>query len=335
MKTENIDAIWNELQLNCSSSHTDFQRLVYRDLAHRMYVGVYGIPFKRFVQIEIPINEKDKFEAFSSTQGFSLSITNTRIKHNGYVACMLEATTYMQNDVFTIVIKDIIEELRKSSKSMFIKTLLNRINKWKNFFKDIPDKILSNNNEIGLFGELSFIYDAIKNDNSSIIGYWNGPISGAQDFQSDYIAVEVKTTLQHSVEHVIISSEHQLAIAERDFLFLVVYRIERNDSTGLRLPELIRLIEENISERQKNAFKAKLLCLGYKDQDANKYLKGYVIKEKQAYEVDSDFPKITKMNLPIEISNVKYEINISQCQSYNRDFNEVIDKFKECQDATI
>lgn len=330
MKSDDLSAIWIEIESQQKDHKGYLQRMVYPDLLYRAFIGSMGIPSKRFLSIEIPEEEGVQFDSFTAPQGFTLTIGDPSVKHKGYVACILKATASDQNDVFSVLTKDILEDLRKQKDAgLYIESLKKRVEKWRVFFKNPSQNKLTERTVIGLIGELSFIKDLHSSGVDDGVDYWNGPIKSAQDFQGDVVAVEVKTTSSNKLEYVHISSEVQLDDDQRDTLFLAAYRIERNDAGGTTLPVLIQQVETMISESQKLSFQAKLFCLGYKAEDANLYNKGYSVKELKVYKVSDGFPRILRHDLPQGVIDISYKLSLQSCASYETDIDTITNSIRE------
>ena len=330
MKNKDINEIWVDIELQNKSNERLFQRIVYVDLLYRAYIGSSGIPSKRFLSIEIPESEIKKFDSFIVPRGFTLTVGEPGVKHEGYVACVLQATSSDQNDVFTIVAKDILDNLRNQKEAnKYIDSLKYRIEKWRDFFNNPASNRLSEKMVIGLFGELSFIKELHECGIDIASDLWNGPLKSAQDFQGESVAVEVKTSASNSLESVHISSEIQLDNTDREALFLVGYRVERNDVSGKTLPDLIRMISELLSEQQKARFNANLICLGYAVEDDCLYNKRYSIKERQCYKIQDEFPKIIRSDLPQGVIDINYKLLLQTCSDFKVDFEEITQSIKE------
>lgn len=330
MKSNDLNSIWVDIELQQNSKERFLQRMVYIDLLYRVYIGACGIPSKRFLSIELPEKETKQFDAFTVPQGFTLSLGDTGVKHHGYVACVLQSASRDQNDVFTIVAKDILDSLQKQKDAeQYVFTLKERIEKWREFFKNPAGRRLSEKTIIGLFGELTFIKELKKCGIDMVSDLWNGPIKSAQDFQGEQVAVEVKTASSNTLEYVHISSETQLDESDRAALFLVGYRVERNDATGISLPELIKQVSVLLSEQQCSRFKANLMCLGYSEKDDALYSKRYSVKERQSYRVKEGFPRILRSDLPRGIMDISYRIALKACDKYVVDFDKIPEAIKE------
>lgn len=330
MKNNDLNAIWTDIEIYQNIQGKFLQRLVYVDLLHRAYIGISGIQGKRFLAIEILEKDKEQFSTFTAPQGFTLSFCNPSVKHDGYVACVLQAASADQNDVFAIVAKDILEDLKKQKEAdKYIDSLKKRIEKWRCFFKNSVKNKLTEKMVIGLIGELSFIQDLIEKGIRNASDLWNGPIKAAQDFQGDKIAVEVKTTSAANLDYVHISSEIQLENSDWDALFLVVYRVERNDSTGMNLPELIQQVYNLLNEKQRARFCANLTCMGYQEEDALLYTKRYTIKECKVFTVESGFPRIIRADLPSGVMDIGYRISLQLCDEFSVNFGVISQAIKE------
>lgn len=333
MKNDDLNSIWADIEQQDSKTQL-YQRMVYIGLLYRVYIGSSGIPKKRFLSIEIPETEINSFDNFTVPQGFTLNISKPAVRHAGYASCVLQAASSDLNDVFAIVSKDILESLKKQKKAeTYIDTLKKRIEKWRVFFKNPIKRRLSEKAVIGLFGELAFIQNMVEAQIQNVADVWNGPINAAQDFQWDSVAAEVKTVATNKMGYVHISSEEQLDDDGRQELFLVAYRLERNDANGITLPKMIHNISELLSEQQKSRFMANLTCLGYADQDAAAYNNGYTIKECKAYRIKEGFPRILRSNLPQGVMETSYKLALQSCGKYEVEFDEISQAVREYEDG--
>ena len=329
MMNNNLDDIWNEIESSMKDEDQFCIRLIYIDLLYRVFAGVSGIPYRRSLSIEIPQDQIDKFSSFRMPQGINMTIEKPGIVHEGFNSCMIQAASSDQNDVFTIVATDILEELRKQkNKDNYIETLKNRIEKWRYFFKNISEKKLSEKEVIGLFGELSFIEYMQDKGVGEVINYWNGPIKSAQDFRTERYAVEVKTAISSSIESVHVSSEIQLDDSELEHLFLTIFRLEKNNTNGRTLPELVSTIASRLSEQQSKLFFAKLVCLNYSDNDKDLYPQRFCVKEMKAFRVEEGFPRLVSGDLPEGVNNARYTIMINKCEPFVIDNDKLVSIIK-------
>ena len=330
MRNNELNETWIDLEKHIEPRKRLMQRMICVDLLYRAYIGATGMPSKRFLSIEIPQSEVNIFDACSVSKGFTLTISTPMVKHNGYVDCILQATSSEQNDVFTVLATDILIELHNQKEpNQYVKALKKRIDKWRDFFKSINTYKLSNTAIIGLFGELVLIKDLYEAGITDAVDFWNGPIRSAQDFQRDSIAIEVKTSVANSIDIINISNEAQLDDSQYNTLYLVVYRIEHNDATGITLPLLIKQVESILPESKRTYFWAKLTCLGYTRENEYLYKTGYSIKDSKVYRVCTGFPRLVKADLPQGVCNTKYKVSLQFCGDYKSDMDTIVKSLKE------
>lgn len=330
MMNNDLESIWSEIEQLGKGNGKNHFRLVYVDLLFRAYIGVSGVPAKRYLSIEIPETEKEKIESFAEPQGLTIRISEPIVKHPGYVACILQATASDLNDVFTFVAQDVLEELsRQREDETYVKTLIARINKWKQFFKNGPNNLLSDEKVLGLVGELSFIRDSLDHGLFDLVDNWNGPVRAAQDFQGKTFAVEVKATSAKELEYVHISSEAQLDNSGKDVFILAAYKVKKESQSGISLPDLVTLIAEQLKEKQKGRFFASLLCLGFSMESADLYPERFSIEERRFYNVLTGFPRIIRADLPNGISDVYYGLHLQHCDAFLTDMESIAKAIKE------
>ena len=218
------------------------------------------------------------------------------------------------DEVFALFIENIYESINNlDNESMVINQTLDSIAKWKKLFDKIKSTLLTEEEQKGLVGELLFISESIENEVSKdlMIENWFGPDYYNKDFVINNKGFEIKTTTQDRPT-IKISSEQQLDKQDLNILYLIQYNLEESKSNGFTLPELINKVSLEIAVNYilKSKFDEKLLQIGYNHDDYSKYDKKYKLIEKNVYNVNDDFPKITKSTLPKGIFNSIYNIEI-------------------------
>lgn len=334
MKTNDLHNAWHELEIQALNRGNDYRRLICVDMLYRVFIGVSGIPSSRYLVLEIPESDAEQFEAFRSPQGFTMFTKDPAIPHQGYVSCVLQSASHDQNDVFTIVVADILAELKKQKEaSKYVTTLKRRIEKWRTFFKNPNSKRLSNEQVIGLIGELSCMRDMIEAGIASAPDMWNGPLRSAQDYQGDTTAVEVKTVVGSQFDRVSISSEVQLDDSGKQALYLVVYRIVRNESSGTILSDYVDAVEALLSDTQKERFYASLMCFGYSRDSAAQYTKKYSVRGRKVFRVVDGFPRMLRGNLAHGIMDVRYGLALNACSAFEDSFEALSETIKEYENG--
>ena len=330
MNETELNELWLNLETKLVNQQKPLQQLIAPDSLNRLYIGVRGLPSHRFVNIEIPENKKKQISEINSLQGIDISIEEPPIAHDGFCSCVLQSSSHDQNDVFSIVAVDILWELDScKTEDTYVDVLVGRLLKWREFFKR-KHKPLTESEIIGLFGELQFVKDMMEQGISNIIDYWNGPIKSAQDFKSYNTCTEVKTKVSDQLTSVKISSEEQLYNSDGTPMFLIVYRLEKS-STGMTIHDMVLSVTEQLSESRKNVFDAKLLCLGYQEDD--EYDSKYVMKESRQFIIEKEFPRITTPSLPVGTYGVTYNLSLDKCDPYRVDFDKLVDSYREASDG--
>ena len=216
------------------------------------------------------------------------------------------------DDVFALFIENIYNSINElETESIVISQVLDSIAKWKKLFDRIKSTLLSEQEQKGLIGELMFISESLEYGvtNDTIIENWYGPDYYNKDFIINNKGFEIKTTTQDRPT-IKISSEQQLDKQDLNILYLIQYNLEESKSNGFTLPELINKIRVEIAGSFiiKSKFDEKLIQIGYFDDDSSNYDTKYKLIEKHIYNVDDNFPKITKSTLPKGIFNSIYNI---------------------------
>lgn len=97
MKSNDLNTIWIDIDVQKNARDRFLQRMVYVDLLYRAYIGASGIPSKRFLSIEIPEKDTNQFDTFTVPQGFTLSLGNPGLNMlvMQLVFCRQQAVTKM------------------------------------------------------------------------------------------------------------------------------------------------------------------------------------------------------------------------------------------------
>lgn len=225
-------------------------------------------------------------------------------------------------EIFKIFCDDIILNIESDKNNQSISTnLYNRITQWKDLLKGKMKKMLSLEEQIGLFGELLVLKDIILKNNKSI-DFWRGPEKDLQDFLCKNCAIEVKSSLSSKNKIITISSKNQLE-TEKNYLFLIYYSLTKDDN-GVNLSELISSIEDIlVSVNSKNIFLKKLLELGYNfDED---YF-SFILDGESYYEVTNKFPKLNSNGLDSRITEVKYKLDLKQCEEFKINKEKILEE---------
>lgn len=226
-----------------------------------------------------------------------------------------------QEDVFITMAGDIIEYSNVENDDVALLKVLSRYNAWLRLLDHKSNAILDSNRQKGLIGELLFLKEKIENGMlpSDALAGWVGPEGADQDFVYADCWYEIKSTGASSSE-ISISSVEQLD--RDDEGELVIYRIDKcapDQSGSFTLYGLVQEVIELISRYGENPdeLTLKLGAGGYIDM--KEYDKQHFsMSSTQIYTINESFPRIRRVDVPIEITNTIYQISIHSIDGWKK-----------------
>lgn len=226
-----------------------------------------------------------------------------------------------KEDIFIKMVADIIDFSNHEVEEIALRKAVRRYNAWLKLLDHKNEALLGIDAQKGLIGELLFLKEKIEFGMPTVnaLSGWVGPNGADQDFVYADCWHEIKTTGASSVV-ISISSIEQLDRKEKGEL--VIYRVDScapEQPGSITLYELVHSIIDLISCNGENveAFILKLGSAGYIDMQ--EYNQQHFLKsEKQTYTVDKGFPRIRKKNIPSEITNAVYQIDIASIKRWEK-----------------
>ena len=220
-------------------------------------------------------------------------------------------------DIFNAMLKDILLRLkfRDSNEDKFT-IYLSTIIKWHNFFKKNGKKIMSENRQRGLFGELYFIKShlADKINYPKAIKSWAGYSNATHDFSFPGTNIEVKTTIRKAHKKIKISSEKQLDNTGIKHLNLYCVTLNIDSNNGLSLVDIVNQIKSDLADfpNSLNLFNDHLNMCGYNIEHEVHYCKNkYIKKRDYMFSVDENLPRI--IDIPEGTGDLEYTLSIAAC----------------------
>ncbi|MDA9373043.1 PD-(D/E)XK motif protein [Pelagibacterales bacterium] len=245
---------------------------------------------------------------------------------------------YLIDDIFYDIFLDfsvsVIQDiLNLHDDSKLVSTLKSKLDTWSRFMKHGSKRILSRELQVGLLGEL-FCLDKIyfqNFDHLSALNQWEGPYSKLHDFRNPQISIEVKSTCSEPVSKISIDNCKQFDEEKANLLILCLQEFNINTPDGKVLPYYINEIKQKISKNDSllNKFYDCLENYGYFKEYEDLYDDLFSFTKTSFYEVNEKFPKIKYKNLPDQLNEVKYDLNIPGIINFKIDINIVLDKLKE------
>lgn len=203
-------------------------------------------------------------------------------------------------------------------------TIISILNKWKNFFKISKKRKLSPEMQRGLFGELYFLNNILKEATSPRVSVdsWQGPRGHEQDFNYNKNLIEVKTQLSSSDKIIKIASLEQLDIISGNIWIyhLGISPTENIQNDSISLEDLITSLIESLGNDNFgiDIFLSNLLEIGYDHEADYKKIK-YVISFESFYKVENDFPVITRNMIKTPIASANYSLNVNLLERWKID----------------
>jgi hypothetical protein len=291
------------------------------------FIGLIGVTGARMFQMELDTTvpmHKNFLRKFRGVEIQAIPYSQYKIQ---FTIILLEKEL---TEIFTMFIEDIVEKLSQVTESQEALSLINqRVNYWKKLFSRATGELLSSEKQRGLFGELFFLFLLLQNSSNhkEVLHSWRGGESANQDFVRNGIAVEIKTS-KATNPSVHISNEQQLDFTEWEHLFLGLILV--TETTGIQnslvaivddIKDLIIHDPEMIEE-----FETKLEHAGVSADLIENYCDiSYTVNNVRFFRIQGGFPVILRGNILSDaIYNVKYQIDISSCGSFESQEEHVI-----------
>ena len=254
--------------------------------------------------------------------GFNIQFRNWA-KDPSYSLLCLELSSAEFRDVFLDLAENICAVLQGESDPLTaVSKMLERLLHAQIFFKTYKPDGLSEEAQVGLFGELEMLRSLFLNelDQNIAVSGWTGCNTANQDFQYPKFALEVKTTRSAAPPTVKISNIQQLDGEGFDCLILSIVLVDQNQSNGKSLPKIVSIVRNLLTGLALQRFNEKLEKADYHDHQEKLYDKVlYHVKEVVHFGVKDGFPRITRNQLPLGVQLTNYQISLNACMPFRID----------------
>lgn len=230
------------------------------------------------------------------------------------------------DQLFNALIADLLGVFSVSSNTAnSIRITIDRLNLWRRLFSDSLAEGLTPELQRGLFCELLCLRDVFLPvmQASLAIDSWLAPYNSTQDFQTDAVAIEVKSRFRRGNTTVRISSEDQLEPGAKR-LFLLVFSLDTGGNASLN--DMADSILESLSDSPiaQMSFSDSLKLYGYLDVHREKYEQPKYSSTLTCFAVEVGFPKILASDLEQGITNVNYDLDLSACVPFTVSLDSII-----------
>ena len=200
-----------------------------------------------------------------------------------------------------------------------LKAMLDRYSNWLILLQKAKAGIMSVSRQKGLLAELLYLKDQIQLvGEDEALAAWVGPEGCDQDFVFADSWSEVKATSKAS-NSVLISSLQQLD--REDIGELIVYFMDKLSAQGdgdFSLSQVVDEVKNMIRlPHNKDLYDCKLAMYGFYYNDADQYQNIYYsLSERRDYEVNHSFPRLSVKNVPREIIEARYRMDLASIESF-------------------
>ena len=228
---------------------------------------------------------------------------------------LIECSISVYLSYYIQILKEIIFEFDNSDIEM-AKCVFKVISKWRHFLAEPSSRILSEEEIVGLIGELMFLYKISEKYNDKAVEYWQAE-RGEEDFINENQIIEVKSTLKETHEHIINGIDQLLVYPNRNKYILSLLFVKSPLENSFNLPTIIKNCENAFFHSPEiiDTFYKKLKARGYDLRDVSSYLEfNFALLTGGYFKIDEAFPKLTtfELNSPLSarISKVRYTIDM-------------------------
>jgi len=286
---------------NAAESH----RLLYIDITNEQWSSEQIISFPQWNGVKLfqkPVKQLGKW------------------KNKNFL--VIEETDKENEEIFNLFAQSLIDNLLYQQYLSLYQQIYTVLENWHQFFKVPFIKRLTIEEQMGLFGELTYInkwLDYHPAEMPIIIQQWKGPLRNRVDFVVAQKGIEIKTLDSGKLkEEIHIANEKQLELTEAlKQIYVYVTKISFADNSGVNILTLIDDIEEKLVKQAPPLavrFKELLMEIEVGLANINYEVQDFIIEEDIVYQVNESFPTITSQDLRSGISNVSYKVDLSHCK---------------------
>ena len=315
MKMSDFDSFFNNNPWSgiAVSSYPEGRRLYKKD--ERFWVSI-----NEFGQVLFFIHAKnaENVARLVNLDGVDIRIDNFMGDYYRLV-CTLTIDDTDMKEKFSVIAKDVAHHCSSfNGVELFIK-VQERIKSWANFLK--PTRVgLSHAEFVGFWGELYTVSKLLMKWHlpSDAVRFWIGPEGKKQDITLNTMAVEIKTSISGDPRTIKISSVEQL---ERITKFLYLLHIIANPSdsdSGISLEMLYQECLAALSHdmNSETLFLQKTSEL-YGKASEEQLGEKFALVSLSLFDVNDDFPFITRDEIKEGITTVQYEILTSSLKEFD------------------
>lgn len=227
-------------------------------------------------------------------------------------------------EIFLILCNDLIRVMKEHDEDIIV-NVMKRLERWQKLLRKATLRIMSKEEQMGLYSELKILLDYIipAYGVSTGIHGWVGALGDKQDFLLENFAIEVKSFRMTSGNTVWISSKEQLN-PEKNPLYLFACALNEGGSGETVADLVVSIIGKIKNEILSSEFIQKIEEYGYFPEVTQESLSKFLLEKVKGYEVREGFPKIESEHVSPLIPNLKYSIDLSGCAQFKMSINSIL-----------
>lgn len=220
--------------------------------------------------------------------------------------------------IFDLIGNEIADRLHSKSEPAPV-TVSKVVAKWRHFWTRVSRTVLTQQEQLGLFGELWFlkVWLGERMPLAEALKRWYGPLGARHDFAWTGGAVEVKTTLSRAPVHRVNGVEQLMPPAGGDLL-LFSLRVCDDPHSANTLPFLIKECKRCVVDDPDaaSALENRLAYSHYTSSHETEYEKLHLrVIGEGLYRVVEDFPRVVPPSfptgLPVGVNRIEYDIDLT------------------------
>ena len=316
-----------------------YRRRLFLDAAIAIYVWKHQPDGRHGIAIEVHPSAVKPLKLSHSTKGF---VVSTELDHDTEGRKICRVVIALGDPAFVELFTELIGHLldhivdAPSDRDAMV-SLQSQLLLWRKFLDRGAEEGLSDGEQTGLFGELSFLQHCIDSGMPlvAVLDAWTGPNGSNQDFTIGSLAIEIKSSAANDANRIRISNLRQLDGTGLEQLFLYHFAYDRRQSSGTTLPQLVELLAARVKEQDEALailFDELLLAAGYLHSHSHLYKDiGYSLRYENAYQVDEGFPRILEQDLAAGLSEVRFTIDLAVAVSQRLDCEVIFEALGDSQ----
>lgn len=280
------------------------------------YISIFRSKDMSFHMLISPEREIKEPLTDPKAAGLKIRILNNHLvegrKRQDYIDIQCTAKPHIE--AFTEIVKEISKLILDDGLDP-IKAINMTIRKWKSFWGKIKENIMSENDQLGLLGELYILDDLQKREVVDTLSAWSKSENPIHDFEFPYVSLEVKTTLRSRRQHIINGLE-QLETNNGKPLYVASFLASKVGGDGVSVDEMVKNITSILEKEPEKyeLFNERLALRGYRPDHDKYYAQNkFNLMNLNIFPVDDEFPKMTSSSFsnPISsrVTNVRYTLD--------------------------